>query len=315
MIPVFNDWQPVQLLLHDLDQTISQLSESVHVVLIDDGSTVNSSDDLDRNSLTHIEKLSILTLRRNLGHQRALAVGLAYIESNCPCRAVVVMDGDGEDAPSDVPKLLQKFDEEQGDKIVFAARAKRSESWTFQIFYHLYRFVHHLLTGITVRVGNFSVIPFPLLSRLVVVSDLWNHYAASVHKARLPMTTIPIPRAERLGGQSKMNFVSLVTHGLSAISVFADLVGVRLLCATLLLFVGSLIALLGITLTQQIFDVRIPGWSAAVAGFIVLVMLLLIMLSLIFVFTILSGREGSSFLPIRDHVYFVLHMRTIDRNE
>ena len=40
------------------------------------------------------------------------------------------------------------------------------------------------------RVGNFSVIPRDLLSRLVVVSELWNHYAAAVFKSRLPFVTL-----------------------------------------------------------------------------------------------------------------------------
>ena len=95
-----------------------------------------------------------------------------------------------------------------------------------------YRFVHLLLTGERVRVGNFSVIPRDLLRRLVAVSDLWNHYAAAVFHARIPYTTIPTTRGTRYAGASQMNFVALVTHGLSAMSVFGDRIGVRLLIVT-----------------------------------------------------------------------------------
>jgi len=96
------------------------------------------------------------------------------------------MDGDGEDSPNDIPRMLEQFTKHEGNSIVFASRLKRSENRLFRVFCQGYRLLHYLCTGISVRVGNFSVIRGKLLRRLVVVSDLWNHYAASVIKARLP---------------------------------------------------------------------------------------------------------------------------------
>ena len=230
LIPVFNDWAAVRMLLGDLDRALTAAGRSASVVLVDDGSTQPVPADLIGRP-TALHRVSILTLRRNLGHQRALAVGLAYVEAHLPCRALVVMDGDGEDAPADVARLLDRFEAEGEQTIVFAERTRRSESTLFRIFYAAYRAAHWGLTGIRVRVGNFSVVPFSRLSSLVVVSDLWNHYPASVFRSRLPFTTHRTARARRLVGQSKMNFLSLVIHGLDAIAVFRDRVGVRLLVA------------------------------------------------------------------------------------
>ena len=72
----------------------------------------------------------MLRLRRNLGHQRAIAIGLTYIQAQMTTayEAVVVMDGDGEDAPEDVPRLLARLEAEGGRSIVFAERTRRSES-------------------------------------------------------------------------------------------------------------------------------------------------------------------------------------------
>jgi glycosyltransferase involved in cell wall biosynthesis len=160
LIPVFNDWEPVALLLAQLDSAVHESGLNPEVLLIDDGSTEPVSDNLRSLRFQSIASVDILTLRRNLGSQRALAVGLCYVEAQRPCRAVVVMDGDGEDAAADVPKLLQKFDEERGEKAVFARRIKRSESWWFRAGYTAYRILHPLLTGIAVRVGNFCVCRF-----------------------------------------------------------------------------------------------------------------------------------------------------------
>jgi hypothetical protein len=86
--------------------------------------------------------------------------------------------------------------------------------------YWFYKIAHRILTGVNIRVGNFSILPSSYLTTLVVMSELWNHYATSVFRSGLPVTTIPIPRGYRDAGRSRMNFVSLVVHGLSAISVF-----------------------------------------------------------------------------------------------
>ena len=78
-------------------------------------------------------------------------------------------------------------------KIVFAERAKRSESLAFRVFYGLYKLVHRVLTGQGVRVGNFSVIPRARLASLVVVSEMWNHYAAAAFASRQPYRPGPDP--------------------------------------------------------------------------------------------------------------------------
>jgi polyisoprenyl-phosphate glycosyltransferase len=132
-----------------------------------------------------------------------------------------------------VPRLVAQLQRDKATAIVFAERRRRSEGLLFTILYHTYRLMHKVLTGVSVRVGNFSAVPRHLLSSIVAVSELWNHYAAAVVKARLPYTTIPTRRGTRLHGRSSMRFVSLVTHGLSAMSVFGDAIGVRLLIASL----------------------------------------------------------------------------------
>jgi hypothetical protein len=257
-------------------------------------------------SLSHLRDVSILHLRRNLGHQRAIAIGLVYVHQNwADADAVVVMDSDGEDKPQDIPALLRAFAEEDGKKVVFAARAKRLERPMFRSFYNAYRVLHKALTGIAVRVGNFSVLPPQALGRLMVVSELWNHYAAAVFRARIPHAEIPLARGTRLAGRSKMNFVSLLVHGLSAISVFSDIVGARLL-AIAALAIAIAVALVGVVAGVRLFtDLAIPGWATYVTGILLIVLAQALIVSLALVFIIVSGRGASGFLPIRDASYFI----------
>ena len=305
LIPVFNDWEAVGMLLDRVGPVFNGRPEKVRVLLIDDGSVQPAPAEWRTDGWTRFERVDVLELRRNLGHQRALAVGLCHVEANIPCRTVLVMDGDGEDAPSDIPRLLDRLNEEGGQRVIFAERTKRSESFLFRFFYRIYRSLHLLLTGIQVRVGNFSAMPYPLLRRLVAVSELWNHYAAAVFKARLPYSLLPTQRANRLAGRPQMNFVALVIHGLSAISVFSDRVGVRMLIAATVLFVTSLVSLAGMFFASLVSSWTAPSWAVWSAGLALIVAVQIFMLLAVFVFVTLGGREGSSFLPLRDYVYYI----------
>ena len=186
-------------------------------------------------------------------------MGLVHIEDNVPCEAVVVMDADGEDTPAGVVQLIRAFLEGKGSVLVFAERARRVESLMFRAFYHVYKVLHLALTGIGVRVGNFSIMPRAYLGTLVVMSELWNHYAAAVFRSHLRFTTIPIQRGHRIAGTSRMNFASLVTHGLSAISVFAEVVGVRLLIGTLLSILLAAGGIIVVVITRMYANQAIPG--------------------------------------------------------
>jgi polyisoprenyl-phosphate glycosyltransferase len=314
LIPLFNDWASFSELVDRLDVVLVEHGLRADVLIVDDGSTIGpSADQFVHRRLGAVRRVDVLGLRRNLGHQRAIAVGLAYVESRLACDAVVVMDGDGEDAPEDVPRLLARLSEEGGRPIVFAERTRRSESWSFHVFYALYNLLHVLLIGQRVRVGNFSVVPRRRLTSLVAVSELWNHYAASVVQSRQPWCTIPTRRAKRLRGKSAMNFVALVTHGLSAISVYSDIVGVRLLVVATAMAGFALVGLCVAVFTRLATNLAVPGWATYTAGLLLVLLLQSVLLAATFSFVILSGRHGSAFLPVRDYGYYVGEVRTLHK--
>jgi glycosyltransferase involved in cell wall biosynthesis len=316
LLPVYNDWPALGKLLGGLDRAFESARIEAEILVVDDGSTepfdpsaVGSGDEFRA-----ISRVDVLHLRRNLGHQRAIAVGLAFVEAERPeSPAVVLMDSDGEDDPGDVPRLVERARLEGWRKIVFAERTKRSESWRFQMFYFLYRVTHRVLTGRWVRIGNFSVIPRARLSGLVATPELWNHYAAAAFASGQPFATIPTTRARRLDGRSKMNFLKLVVHGLSAISVYSDVIGVRLLIATALLIGLDLLALGSTVVVRLTTDLAIPGWATTAFGVLLIILLQSTTFLFAFSFMILAGRNASGFLPSRDYAHFVGSERVVYR--
>jgi hypothetical protein len=308
LVPVFNDWEALGQVIPELDRVLASEPYEPYVLLVDDGSSVPRPPGfLEGPPLLSIREVEHLRLRRNVGHQRAIAIGLAYVHAHLHCKSVLVMDGDGEDRPSDIAALLRKLEQCGQARIVFAERTRRSEGLVFSFFYHLYRSLHRLLTGYAVRVGNFSVVPGHFLEQLAVTSELWSHYAASVFRSAIPYVTVPAPRGTRVSGKSHMNFVSLAVHGLSAISIYGDIVGVRLLIAAsgcVVVLLAGLGAVVGVRLFT---DRAIPGWATYAAGLLAVLLIQILLSCLALVVLTLGGRVRPGFLPVRDHVYFISH--------
>ena len=108
-----------------------------------------------------------------------------------------------------------------------------------------------------------------------------------------------------------MNFVGLVTHGLSAISVFGDVVGVRLLIGFL---VGSLLAIgrvLFVVMVRLFTNQSIPGWATSATGILDIILVQFITIASIFTFFMLSNRTNLGFVPIRDYTLFVAEVLDI----
>ncbi len=300
--PVYDDAAAAVQLLGHLQRVFAGSDVRLHVLFVDDGSPVPLTYQLHPPEITAGVQVDILRLRRNVGHQRAIALGIAYVHEHIPCNGVLIMDADGEDRPEDAAQLVALCREQDNDRIIFAERTRRSESALFQCFYRFYQLLHWVLTGIRVRVGNFSVVPASHLPALVTLPALWNHFAAAVFQARLPHDSVPTVRARRYSGQSKMNFISLVIHGLQALSVFIEVVAVRLLIAVFLFACGCAALLAGAFLA-----------NLQTGGIVTMLVLALAVLLGSFSLTLgfLNQRNSLDFIPIRDYNFFVEALHSV----
>jgi hypothetical protein len=305
LIPVFDDWDAAGLLCRELDRACLGLKAArLQIYLVDDGSSTGPPTGAFELPPQAVRSITSIRLRRNLGHQRAIALGLAYLYDKTDASAVLVMDGDGEDKPSDALALVERHLTDP-TRIIFASRRRRLEGLLFRVGYTLYRVSHRVLTGIEVRIGNFSIVPRHLLGAIVVSGESWSHYAASVVKARIPFSTVPMDRGGRLAGQSRMNYVTLVAHGLSAMSVFRELIGTRLLLASTAAAAATGVAILVLFALAASGRITFAQHSSLLLSLVVLIVLQTLAASFAVAVSILGGRDQSSFLPIRDYHYFI----------
>jgi hypothetical protein len=307
VIPQFNDWEALNLLIDTINRDVEEaILLNTSLLIVDDCSSIEPIQPYPNFKGKEIRQI---TLARNLGHQRAIAIGLSYVADQMECDKVVVLDADGEDAPSDINKLVKRSKEVPG-KVVFARRTKRQESFLFQKLYIVYKLLFKLLTGKIITFGNFSIVPYQRLITLVKVSEIWNNYPVGIIRSRIPYDDIPTERAKRLAGTSKMNLVSLVLHGFSAISVMIDMTAVRILIFSIFLSVVAGIFICSILFLKLIGNAT-PGWASTLGVTLLMLIFQAFTISLFLVFMVLHSRTQQSFIPALQYKDFIAKVETL----
>jgi hypothetical protein len=307
---LYDDWTSATELFGALGEELAQRRWPVQLVIVDDGSL----EPRPANFLKGIAGFSLIelvTLNRNVGSQRAIAVGLSHVFETKTADAVVIMDSDGEDRPGDLLQLIESFASQEKPQVIFAARVKRSETALFRICYQFYRALHFFLTGYGIRFGNFSIVPRALLGRLVVDPNLWLHFAATVVSSRIPYTTIPTRRGRRLHGKSKLNLVSLVIHGIAAISCYNELIGVRLIFWSLGLSAILTSLILAVIIIRLATSWAIPGWATFAVGVLLVLLVEVFLMVLAFAAIAISSRKAHFFFPIQQYKFLIRDIESL----
>jgi len=224
LIPLFNDWKSVSKLLEQIDSQTNIWDTEVSIVIVNDASTeerVNLKFDFKK-----IKKVKILNMKENIVHQRCIATGLIYISENEDFDHVIVMDADGEDRPEELNDFFNKA-KENPSMTITGNRFKRSEGPIFRFLYEVHKILALILTGKLIKFGNFSCVPKNHVKELIKKPYLWNSYSSSIIKTIKERTFIKSIRGIRYVQPSKMNFLGLIFHSLSIISVFRNEVIMR----------------------------------------------------------------------------------------
>jgi glycosyltransferase involved in cell wall biosynthesis len=267
VMPIYEDREASTKLFKEL---YSEYGTFAFVVAVDDGS-ISQPVEVDALRQAGLDGV-VIQLKRNVGHQRAIAIGINYVAENMPnIPCTVVMDSDGEDTPQSIRELVQPLQVANVD-VVVAQRKSRVETLKFKTFYLIYKWLFQLLTGRKISFGNFMALKPSAVKRLAAMQELWMHVAGCVLTSKLRVQTMPIDRGPRYAGKSKMNFVGLALHGFRALMVFAEdvLVRVGIICA----FVATATVLASaLAIGLKLANFATPGWFSVALGILLLVFL------------------------------------------
>ena len=257
VIPIYNEEKLIDELIDRTVQAIDSFTKDYEVIIVDDGST-DQSVTLILTRREKNNKIKLLSLSKNFGHQAAFTAGLEYTRGD----VVAMMDGDLQDPPELLTKMYHKITEEDYD-IVSAKRTGRKGTGSRDLYARLFHSIFKSI-GDMISMGNYG--NYSMMKRIAVDALL-----SMKEKIRyLPGLRAFIGfkhgdaeyvREERLRGKSKMKLRSLFSLAFDAIFSFSRFpVRFCLILGTL----GTLVFLAaGIyVLVAKAAGIAAPGWSS-----------------------------------------------------
>lgn len=257
--PCYNENITIIKFLAELEETLSHLPYYFNVVVVDDCSNDNTVSLLKKFRFKSFRfNLTILMLKYNVGHQRAIYQGLLY-SRDLDAEHFIVMDSDGEDDPTAIIDLIDLRNYE----IVNVVRGRRQESFTFQFFYIVYKLIFRVITGKNMNFGNYCMISKNVLENSVMTSFL--HFAAYLSKQKKTSAHVVYSRRKRLDGSSKMNLSSLVHHAFRSFIEYAD--EFLMVFLKLFMFIATVFfsLILYVVYVKIFTDKAILGWASTLS--------------------------------------------------
>jgi len=120
VIPIFNEEENITPLYRELKNVLEALGLGYEVIFVDDGSTDTSNEVLQMLAKDDKE-IKVIQFRKNFGQTAAIAAGVEHAQG----KIIVTMDGDGQNDPRDIPRLLERL--EQGYDVASGWRRSRKD--------------------------------------------------------------------------------------------------------------------------------------------------------------------------------------------
>jgi hypothetical protein len=215
LIPVYNDWMSFNKLLLKINSFLDNKTFT-SIFIVDDFSSIKMK--IIKKNLNNIKKIEALRLNKNIGSQKAIAFALNYIKKRKNIKFITVMDGDGEDSPSEIKNMLNMANNHK-DYVIVSCRINRNENFFIKYGYKLHILLTAILTGYWISFGNFSCFHINNLKKILADNSIWHAYSAAVLK-NSKIKRVYARRSKRFYGKTKVNLFFLVGHSLRIIGVF-----------------------------------------------------------------------------------------------
>jgi hypothetical protein len=231
LIPVYNDWKSLNLLLSQINDQINYIG-SIQILIVNDASTQKPT--FNKKKFNKIKKIKVLNLNKNVGSQKAICIGLDYLSKIKGTFYVTIMDGDGEDNPNELSKMLILANKNK-NSVVTSHRLKRNENLIIKLGYKLHLIIAFIFTWRWINFGNFSTFHSKILKK-INRNELFLAYSSGVLKNFKIIKTFAV-RQKRYFGTSKVSLLKLIEHSLRVISVYQTRVAINSFLILLFFFI------------------------------------------------------------------------------
>jgi dolichol-phosphate mannosyltransferase len=268
IIPIYNEEGNIPELYNRLTRVMEQVSkyeglspDSYEIMMVNDSSTDNSW-----HLITAIHekdpRVKGISFSRNFGHHVALTAGIDYAKGN----TLIMMDGDLQDPPEEIPELFKKYKE--GYDLVYGIRKQRQDPLLKKITSYLFWLILRKFSGVDIPPGQTML--RIMSKRIADVLRNMREQARFIHGmmawAGFNVTTLEVKHNPRLKGKSKYNISKMFKLAFNAVTSFSP---VPLRLATYIGLTSSFISLLfGIYYIYRrlFFGIPVLGYSSIIVS-------------------------------------------------
>jgi dolichol-phosphate mannosyltransferase len=239
IVPCYNEEQVIRETNRRLLLTAEQSSMDCEIIYVDDGSTDRTSEIL-RQLHAADDRVKMLQLSRNFGHQLAITAGLEHAGGD----AVVLIDADLQDPPEVILQMLERWREGCWD-VVYGTRIHREgESFwklgTAKLFYRLINLLSDV--PIPLDTGDFRLMDRKVVDALLSMPERDRFLRGMVSWLGFRQLALPYNREARFAGTTKYPIRRMLRFAMDGILSFSV---VPLRMATMVGLAASLMALIG----------------------------------------------------------------------
>jgi polyisoprenyl-phosphate glycosyltransferase len=260
VIPTFNEEQALAELHRRLSAVAESLDGPSEFILVDDGST-DRTREVASELRSRDERVKLVVLSRNFGHQLAISAGLDYASGE----AVVIMDADLQDPPEVVPELAARW--RQGYDVVYAQRSRREGETRFKrgtarLFYRLMRRLTKI--QIPMDTGDFRLVGSRVASIVANMREPDRYLRGMFAWVGFRQAAVPYERAARTAGETKYSLARMIRFAIDGLVSFST-VPLRLTLAGGFAIAG-LAFVAGITaiVLKLAGAFTVPGWASLI---------------------------------------------------
>jgi dolichol-phosphate mannosyltransferase len=208
VIPVFNEEENIQPLAERLGQTLGNWSGDFEVLFVDDGSTDGTLDAL-RQARRRDPRIRIARFRTNLGQTAAMAAGFRLARG----RVVVTLDGDLQNDPAEIPRLVKMLDEWDA---VCGIRVQRRDGWWKRMSSRIANRYRNWMTGDDIVDTGCTLKAFrrECVASLELYSGLHRFLPTLLKMRGYRVTQVPVSHYPRRAGKTKYGTWGRLVKGL-----------------------------------------------------------------------------------------------------
>ena len=214
VVPVYNEERSVALLFDELHSALEQVGQPWEAIFVDDGSNDGTFAALTRLHAAQ-DNVVVVRLRRNFGKAAALAAGFDQAKGEI----VVTIDGDLQDDPAEIPRLLAKLDE--GFDLVSGWKSHRRDRWTRRLMSRIVNTVTGWVSGIRLHDMNcgFKAYRAEVVHGLRLYGELHRYIPVLAHYRGYRIAELPVNHRPREHGRSRYGLERYVRGFLDLLTV------------------------------------------------------------------------------------------------